>query len=248
MGAHTEVLVVDDEREYMTLINKKLVKSGYHTVLANNGEEALIALWERQGIGLVILDVRMPIINGLNIFEIIRKDFPDKRIIVSSVLQKDEQRFLIYDADDYYYKSEDLSILIDKIDTILNYRNRGGAIRKNEKRNYRRMPVNVLAGFERYDHHASAPCAHFLSYTKDLSLLGGRFIVGEEVEVGQFFSIALELPVNFLPLLIDCEVVWVKKMEEFDLDIKGSVEIGVRFVKLDSPRDEEKLKNYLNCG
>ena len=28
---------------------------------------------------------------------------------------------------------------------------------------------------------------------------------------------------------------------------KGSVEAGVRLVKLDSPRDEEKLKSYLNC-
>ena len=88
--------------------------------------------------------------------------------------------------------------------------------------------------------------ANFFSYTKDLSLKGGRFVVGEDVNVGQHFSVALELPSNFLPLLIDCEVVWSRKLEEGGLKTKGGNEIGVRFVKLDSPYDEEELKNYFN--
>ena len=247
MNAHKEILIVDDEPEYRNLINKKLKIAGYHTVLAQNGEEALVALWEREQIGLVLLDVRLPMMNGLNIFEIIKKDFPDKRVIVSSILQKDEQRFLISDADDYYYKAEDLSSLIEKVDNLFKKNRMKGTLRENEKRNFRRIPVNVLAGCERGDHYMPSTYMYFISYTKDLSPYGGRFIIGEDVKVGQHFSVSLELPVNFLPLLIDCEVVWVKKLEEFESKTKGSIEAGVRFVKLDSPRDEEKLRNYLNC-
>jgi len=246
MNAHQEILIVDDEPGFRAVLNKALKAAGHHTILAQNAEEALVALWERPHISLVLLDVRLPVINGLNVFEIIRKDFPDKKIIVTSVLQKDEQRFLIYDADEYYDKSQDLSGLIEKIDDVF-INGRKGTLRENEKRNSRRMPVNFLANCKIEGHTASFASSHFISYTKDLSPFGGRFIVGEEIKAGQLFTIALELPINFFPLLINCEVVWVRKLEESDPKVKGRVEAGVRFAKLGSPRDEQKLKNYLNC-
>ena len=80
MNEHKEILVVDDEPGNRALINNELQAAGYHTVLAQNSAEALVALWEKQDIDVVLLDVRLPVINGLNIFEIIRKDFPDKKI------------------------------------------------------------------------------------------------------------------------------------------------------------------------
>ena len=89
MNEHKEILVVDDEPGNRALINNELQAAGYHTVLAQNSAEALVALWEKQDIDVVLLDVRLPVINDLNIFEIIRKYFPDKRIIINSVLQKD---------------------------------------------------------------------------------------------------------------------------------------------------------------
>jgi len=241
-----EILIVDDEPWFRDLISKELKIAGYHTVLAQNGEEGLVALWEREHIGLVILDIRLPVINGMNFFKIIRKDFPDKRVIVTSVLQKDEQQFLINDADEYYDKSDDLSTLKEKVDIALNNRIRW-ALKENEKRNFRRVSVNVLANWEKNEHYTYCSCARFVSYSKDLSLLGGRFIIGEDIKAGEHFTMALELPVNAFPLLIDCEVVWIKKMVEFDLNTKSNFEAGVRFVKLDSPYDEDKLKDYLNC-
>jgi CheY-like chemotaxis protein len=247
MDAHKEILIVDDESGYRNLVNKKLKIAGYHTVLAQNAEEALVALWENERIGLVLLDIRLPMMNGLNIFEIIRKDFPDKKIIVSSALQQYEQRFLMDEAEDYYYKCEDLSTLIEKVDNVFNSSDARLGLRENEKRNSKRMPVNVLVDCERRNRDTFPLYESFISYTKDLSPTGGRFIVSEDIKVGQNFSAAMELPINYFPLLIDCEVVWVRKLEESDGKTKGSMEAGVRFVKLDSPRDEQKLKNYLNC-
>ena len=119
MNPPTEILVVNNEPRTKNLINKELETAGYRTVLAQNEEEALVALWERQHIGLVLFDVRLPVINGLSILRIIRKLFPDKKIIASSALQKDEHKFLVNDVDDYFDKSEDLENLIKKIDHVL---------------------------------------------------------------------------------------------------------------------------------
>ena len=241
-----EILVIDDEPGFRTLLYRKLKASGYHVILAQNGEEAIVALFEKQNIGLVLLDVRLPFINGKNISEIIRKDFPGKKIIIISALERDEQQFLIYDADDYYYKGEDLDILIEKIGKVFYNESRVGTLAENEKRYFKRVPVNVLASCENVDHSRPAGPVHFFSYTKDLSLKGGRFLFAEDVNVGQHFTAALELPSNFLPILINCEVVWAQKLEEQNLSSKINYEVGVKFVKLDLPQDEQRLKSYFN--
>lgn len=241
-----EILVVDDEFGFRSLVYRKLKALGYRIVLAKNEQEALVALCEKKNISLVLLDVRMPLINGKNLSEIIRKDFPDKKIIIISALEKNEQQFLIDDADDYYYKGEDLDTLIDRIGKVFYKKNMGGTSGQNDKRISRRIPVNVLASCESVNQSASSSSPHFFSYTKDLSLKGGRFVVAEDINVGQRFSAALELPSNFLPILINCEVVWAKKLEENNLENKRNYEVGVRFVKLGLPQDEQRLKNYFN--
>lgn len=108
------------------------------------------------------------------------------------------------------------------------------------------MPVNVLATCEKDKQDASATYVYFHSCSKDLSASGGRFIIDDDIKVGQHFRIALELPDYLLPVLIDCEAVWVKKLEGLKSRAKDSFEVGARFVKLDSPNDEAKLKKYLN--
>lgn len=243
---HKDILIVDDEPGYRILVYKKLKSLNYRVFLAQNGEEAIVSLWEKPSIGLVLLDVRLPYLNGLNIFEIIRKDFPEKKIIICSALQKDEQKFLVNNVDDYYCKDEDLDGLMEKVSLIFNNKSRIGDIKDNDKRNFKRVPANVLASCESSNYFLSPASIHFFSFTKDLSLQGGRFIVAEDIKVGQRFSVSLELPANFIPLLIDCEVIWVRKIEEKESTTKGNFEVGVKFLKLASSHDEEKLKSYFN--
>ncbi|MBF0510965.1 MAG: response regulator [Candidatus Omnitrophica bacterium] len=246
INAEKEILIVDDEPAYRVLVYKTLKSLGCRVSLAQNGEEAVVALWEKPNIALVLLDVRLPYMNGLSIFDIIRKDFRDKKVIICSSLQREEQRFLLNDVDDYYCKSEDLTVLTQKVENILNNRCRMAEQRENEKRNSRRIPVNIFANCEKVNPQVGVPYIRFLSYTKDLSLKGGRFVVAEDIQEGQYFSASLELPDTFLPLLIDCEVIWVKKLEDHGPNGRANHEVGVRFVKLDLQQDEEKLKNYLS--
>jgi len=246
MNPHREILVVDGDSTFRILAYKKFKALGYPTFLAQNGEEAVVSLWEKQSIGLVLLDFRLVSNHGLNVFEIIRKDFPDKKVVICSSSPQDGQHVLINHVDDYYCKENGLDSLIEKVDKILNNKSRIGEQRKDEKRNFKRVPVHVYASCERINYQTYPACVHFFSYAKDLSLHGGRFVIAEDLQIGQHFSASLELPTNFLPILIDCEVVWVKKLEDYDLKGKKNNEVGVRFVKLDLSKDEEKLKNYLS--
>ena len=76
----TTILVVDDEKEIAELVEIYLVSDGYRVLKAQNAAEGL-ALLEREEIHLVLLDIMMPGMNGLEAAEQIRKR--DKRTIMS---------------------------------------------------------------------------------------------------------------------------------------------------------------------
>ena len=63
--AETRILVVDDEKEIADLIEIYLVSDGYKVFKANNAEEGLEIL-DREDIHLVLLDIMMPGMNGLD--------------------------------------------------------------------------------------------------------------------------------------------------------------------------------------
>lgn len=119
MKTPRKILIVEDEPRMRILLKREIKAKGYVVLEAKNGEEALKILKNSQGIDLVLLDIMLPQKSGLEIFETIKKEFPSLKVIVSSVYPPDEQEFLIWDADDYYYKTESVSVLMDKMDKLL---------------------------------------------------------------------------------------------------------------------------------
>jgi CheY-like chemotaxis protein len=75
------ILIVDDEEEIVRLMRRTL--EDYDTVEAHNGEEAL-AMLEEQPVDLVITDIRMPDMDGYQLLKVIRKRFPDVRVLAMS--------------------------------------------------------------------------------------------------------------------------------------------------------------------
>jgi len=67
-----KILVVDDEEGARELFNTILTDEGYEVSLAGSGEEAL-ALFKVQPFNLVVTDIKMPVMDGLQLLQEIRK-------------------------------------------------------------------------------------------------------------------------------------------------------------------------------
>lgn len=99
-----KILIVDDEKEIRDLVEIYLKSEGYDTVKCNDGEEALEAI-EKEDIDLVILDVMMPKLNGIDTCLKIRED-REMPIIMLSAKSEDIDKILGLNmgADDYLTK------------------------------------------------------------------------------------------------------------------------------------------------
>lgn len=76
-----QILVVDDEQNSREGLTKILIKEGYEVVAAENGEVAL-AEAEKQDFDLVITDLRMPEVSGIDVLEKILEKNPDIGVII----------------------------------------------------------------------------------------------------------------------------------------------------------------------
>ncbi|MGM0586888.1 MAG: hybrid sensor histidine kinase/response regulator [Bacteroidota bacterium] len=89
----TLVLVVDDSITMRTLEQNILLSNGYDVVVAKHGREALSMLREYEEVGLVISDVEMPHMNGLELCRAIRSgDHSDLPVILVTSLGSDEEK------------------------------------------------------------------------------------------------------------------------------------------------------------
>lgn len=89
--AHARVLLVDDERDMLDLSRDLLEAEGYTVATAESGEEALAALG-RAPFDVVITDLRMPGMGGLEALAHIRRLDPNLPVIVVSGYLSDECR------------------------------------------------------------------------------------------------------------------------------------------------------------
>ena len=98
------ILIVDDEKEIRDLIDIYLKGEGYDTIKAENGEEALNIL-SSNDVDLIILDIMMPKVNGIEACLKIREE-REMPIIMLSAKSEDMDKILGLNtgADDYLTK------------------------------------------------------------------------------------------------------------------------------------------------
>lgn len=113
-----KILIVDDEENIRYLYEQELHDEGYETLLARDGKECL-ELVRQNPPDLIILDIRMPRMDGLEaigkIIEI-NKNIP---IIINSAYSTYKDDFMSWAADAYIVKSYDLDMLKHTIREIL---------------------------------------------------------------------------------------------------------------------------------
>ncbi|MDD2752944.1 MAG: response regulator [Candidatus Omnitrophica bacterium] len=113
------ILVIDDEPKIRQIYRHYLEEHGYRIIEARDGNAGLDILRKSSDIALVVLDLAMPKKSGFEIYEQIRKEFPEIKILVASVFNQNDQQFFLHNADEYYDKSEDAAELVKKIEKLI---------------------------------------------------------------------------------------------------------------------------------
>ncbi len=117
----TRILIVDDDIGISRLLRANLEARGYQALTALNGEEAL-AVMERELVDLVILDIMMPRLDGLEVCRRLR-EWTKVPIIVLSARgdEKDKVKCLDLGADDYITKPFGIDELMARVKTALRH-------------------------------------------------------------------------------------------------------------------------------
>jgi two-component system KDP operon response regulator KdpE len=116
---HPNVLVVDDEKSLRDFVRKNLEIRGYTVLTASNGLEAL-AIFNTERVDLVILDIMMPHLDGLETTRRIRQTSIVPIIILTALGEEDDKiRAFDYGADDYLTKPFGVGELLGRIKAVL---------------------------------------------------------------------------------------------------------------------------------
>jgi len=123
----TNILVVDDDPAILRLLCTNLRARGYNATTAIDGEESLEAV-ERDFVDLIILDIMMPKLDGVEVCRRIR-EWSNVPIIVLSARgdEKNKVKCLELGADDYLTKPFGIAELMARIKTALRHSDTSGA-------------------------------------------------------------------------------------------------------------------------
>ena len=112
----TRILIVDDESGFREALTRRLEKRGAVVTQAAGGEAALASL-DREPVDVVLLDVRMPDMDGLSVLERIRNEHPDTEVILitGNVSTSEGVAGIKAGAFDYLTKPIEIEHLVGKI-------------------------------------------------------------------------------------------------------------------------------------
>jgi len=118
-----KILIVDDEPHIVSFIQAYLEKEGYPTIEAYDGETALM-LWREHKPDLIVLDILMPRLDGLEFCQEVRKESEVPIIILSARSEEDDRiTGLELGADGYMVKPFSPRELVARIRAVLRRRN-----------------------------------------------------------------------------------------------------------------------------
>jgi len=115
----TKILVIEDEKELNKVLQAYLIKSGYQAIGAYNGDDGL-TLWEKENPDLVLLDLNLPGIDGLDVARAIRKVKDTPIIMVTARVDEIDRLIgLELGADDYITKPYSPREVIARVKAVL---------------------------------------------------------------------------------------------------------------------------------
>ncbi len=112
------ILIVDDDSNIRLLYKEVLCEGGFDVLEAESGQETFNIL-NKEGIDLVVLDIKLRFESGLEILQKISKQFPQIPVILCSAYLSFQDDFKSWLADSYLVKSTDPYELVREVDRIL---------------------------------------------------------------------------------------------------------------------------------
>lgn len=115
------VLLVEDEQTLRKLLGKQLRQLGYEVLEAENGRNALCLSEQNENIALLITDIMMPGMNGIQLAEKIRQNEPELPVLfISGYLHDESADFNRLDGNVFFLRKPfTLRVLADKVEGIL---------------------------------------------------------------------------------------------------------------------------------
>jgi DNA-binding response OmpR family regulator len=119
-----KILIVEDEIAYLQLLNAQLTEKGYKVIEAANGDKGLEKA-ESEDPDLILLDLRMPGMDGMTMLDKLRKKEKGKKmkVIILTNLEPDDKTLggVVRDQPSYYFVKSDTQLidLLEKIKELL---------------------------------------------------------------------------------------------------------------------------------
>ena len=130
------LLVVDDDEINRDLMSRRFQRAGYEVHTAANGQQALHCI-QNEGVDLVLLDLMMPQMSGLELLKTLRAKYTPSQlpVIMVSALHESNQIVvaLTFGANDYITKPLDFSVAIARIRTQLLRKKADEALRESKE-------------------------------------------------------------------------------------------------------------------
>ena len=111
-----KLLLVDDEQEFVETLADRLKMRDLDAAIAHDGEEALSAV-EREEPDVIVLDLKMPGIHGIEVLKQVKDAYPNVEVIILTGhgSKKDQDAAASLGAFDYLKKPADLDALVRRI-------------------------------------------------------------------------------------------------------------------------------------
>ncbi len=120
MADKSRILVADDEEALRTVLSSELTSAGYDVSTAADGDEAISNVQQKK-YDLILLDIKMPKVDGFEVLKYVKKNHPDVRVIMLTGFAdlKNAIESKKHGAEDFVSKPYDLVDLLTTIERVL---------------------------------------------------------------------------------------------------------------------------------
>ena len=121
MADKSRILVADDEGSLRNVLSSELSSNGYEVATAADGQEA-VSIIEKSPFDLVLLDIKMPKMDGFEVLRYVKKSHPGMKVIMLTGYAdlKNAIESKRHGAEDFVSKPYDLVDLLTTIERVLN--------------------------------------------------------------------------------------------------------------------------------